>query len=327
MFRTLPILLILALPAAAQHDHGHHQHAAHKVASVHTDIREEAGALLLRLGPFRLPARTDHMDAAQAPDSYFEVPFDGWFTAYFPRLVNQAGERLPGRLLHHVALWNTERSDFLCPNKEEHIFGAGGEMNEWPALPGFGYPVRRGERIRVNTMFHNPTAQDFPAVWLEVRMEYQSAGQGEALRSVYPAWFDVKECGRSGYDLPEGRDLRSGRFRLNYSGTLLGVGGHLHDYGQRLEFTHLTRKQPIATLAADLDPRGLLRSMPIADFTARGGLRLEEGDEVEVTAVYDNPGPALPAGAMGIVVGYFLPDDDAQMAALRRERKPAAGGR
>ena len=30
------------------------------------------------------------------------------------------------------------------------------------------------------------------------------------------------------------------------------------------------------------------------------------------------------AGAMGIVVGYFLPADDTAMAALRRKGKPAA---
>ncbi len=34
-----------------------------------------------------------------------------------------------------------------------------------------------------------------------------------------------------------------------------------------------------------------------------------------MTASYDNPtGQRLPHGAMGIVVGYFLPDDDARMA-------------
>jgi hypothetical protein len=323
--RTL-CLLAVALPAlsiAAQHDHG-----AHPVAAAQLEIRDDAASssMLLRVGPFNLPARTDHMDAEQAPDSYFEVPFDGWTVAYVPRMVDEAGGHIPGRLLHHVALWNTERSDFLCPNKEEHIFGAGGEMNEWPAVPGFGYPVRRGERIRVNTMVHNPTAHSFPAAYLEVHIAYRRAGQGEPLRSVYPAWFDVRECGSSSYDLPAGRDERTGRFRLTYGGTLLGVGGHLHDYGQLLELRHVTRDHMIATLAADLDPSGLLRSMPIADFSDRGGVRLNKDDEVAVTAVYDNPGPHLPRGAMGIVVGYFLPDDDAEMAALRRPRNPAAGG-
>lgn len=324
-------LLVFTSPAVAQHDHGaHHRHSAHKVAHhVQLEVRDDALAqsMLLRLGPFNLPANTDHIQAEQAQDSYFEAPFEGWITAWSPRLVDEAGRAVPGRLLHHVAIWNTERSDFLCPNKEEHIFGAGGEMNQWPALPGFGYPVRQGERIRVNTMVHNPTGSDYPATYLEVRVQYERRGEGPPLRSVYPAWFDVKECGGSSYDLPAGRDERSGRFRLNYSGTLLGVGGHLHDYGRRLELKHATRGETIATLDADLDEHGLLRSMPIADFSARGGLRLNKGDEVAVTAVYENPGPTLPAGAMGIVVGYFLPDDDGVMAGLRRPRARQSGGR
>ena len=67
--------------------------------------------------------------------------------------MDGAGQPEPGRLLHHVAFYNTARPDFLCPNKQEHIFGAGGEMNDWPALPGVGYRVRKGDRIRISTMF------------------------------------------------------------------------------------------------------------------------------------------------------------------------------
>lgn len=59
--------------------------------------------------------------------------------------------------------------------------------------------------------------------------------------------------------------------------------------------------------------------MPIVTFLAQGGYRLHAGEVVRVTAYYDNrTGRRLPDGAMGIVVGYFLPDDDALLAGLRR---------
>jgi len=59
------------------------------------------------------------------------------------------------------------------------------------------------------------------------------------------------------------------------------------------------------------------------DFSDRGGYKFAAGDQLRITATYDNvTGKPLPAGAMGIVVGYFLPADDSAMSALRRKPKP-----
>jgi len=222
-------------------------------------------------------------------------------------------------MLHHVAFWNTGRPDFLCPNKLEHVFGAGGEMNDWPALPGFGYRVHAGDRIRVDTMFHNPTDTAYPDAYLEVRIEYVPASAQPNIRSVYPAWFDVKECGNSGYDLAAGQSVTTGKVTLGYSGRLLGVGGHLHDYGESLELFNLTTGAQIAALRSQQDANGRLLSMPVRTFVAQGGFPLAKNDVLKVTATYVNPGAKLvPEGAMGIVVGYFLPENDAELAALKK---------
>ena len=217
-------ILSIANAAAAQHQHptpaksaakapqeqatsGHHAgHHVTKAAVIRVTDDPATHTMTMRVGMLNLPANTDHTAATQLSDAIWEVPFDGWLTAYHPRLTNAQGATVPGRLLHHVAFWNASRSDFLCPNKEEHIFGAGGEMNDWPALPGFGYRVRKGDRIRVNTMFHNPTATNYPQVWIEVKMEYLPANAATAaqIKSVYPTWFDVQRCGDSGYDLAAG---------------------------------------------------------------------------------------------------------------------------
>jgi len=314
-------------PAHQRGQHG--EHAAHhqQATGVKLDVKDNAAAqvMTLRVGPLNLPAHSGHMAVAQAPDLYLTIPFDGWIVAYHPRLTDANGEMIPPKMLHHVAFWNTARSDFLCPNKEEHIFGAGGEMNDWPVLPGFGYRVQPGERIRINTMFHNPTGTDYPQAYIEVRMEYRRAETGEVWRSVYPAWFDVERCGSSSYDLAAGINVTAGEFTVGYAGMLLGVGGHLHDYGERLVLENITRKEQIATLNSELDPAGQILSMPIATFTNSGGYRMNPGEKIRVTATYNNrTGQALPDGAMGIVVGYFLPDDDAAMAALKRDPKKVA---
>lgn len=308
---------------------GHGQHGQHKVAEgVELAIRDNPGAqtITLRLGPFNLPANTDHMAMPQAPDGIWTVQQDGWLVSYRPRLVDDAGKPVPGRLLHHVAFWNTGRSDFLCPNKEEHIFGAGGEMNEWPPLPGFGYRVAFGERIRIEAMFHNPTETSYPKVYLEVRVQYQKADTGTPLQNVYPTWFDVMECKDSGYDLKAGPSQAGGVFTLPQTGRLLGVGGHMHDYGKSLLLAAVSSDEAIAVLEADTDEQGRLLSIPIVTFTQRGGLPMKKGGKLRVTAYYDNrTGKLIPDGAMGIVVGYFLPEDDTAMAVYKRKPKGHEG--
>ncbi len=319
---SLVLAMAGAVPAVAQHDH---HSMPHKTGDARLEVRDAAGTLVVRLGPLNLPAHADHTQVAQPSPVILTIPFDGWITAYHPALVDDAGNRLTGPMLHHVAFWNTGRSDFLCPNKEEHIFGAGGEMNDWPPLPGFGYRVRPGDRIRITSMFHNPTAAGYPRAYLQVIMEYQLAGNQRALKSVYPAWFDVKECGNSGYDLAPGKSVTEGKVTVAFSGVLLGLGGHLHDYGRELRLQNDSRKEEVAELAPRADEKGRILSVPIVVFSERGGYRLSRGDVLRSTAIYENPtGQVLPEGAMGIVVGYFLPDDDTAMSVL--VRKPRSAG-
>jgi hypothetical protein len=201
--RTWLLGVVLGLnPVVLLHaQHEHHDMAQHKVARVFLDVADDKAGhtLTARLGPLNLPAHSDHSSVAQPANQYLTIPFEGWLVAYHPRLSDAAGTTLPGRMLHHVAFWNVNRPDFLCPNKEEHVFGAGGEMNDWPVVPGFGYRVRQGDRIRISSMFHNPTGTSYPQVFLEVKIEYRPADA--AMKSIYPAWFDVTQCGDSDYDL------------------------------------------------------------------------------------------------------------------------------
>jgi hypothetical protein len=306
-------MLWAAASAFAQHQH---PMTMRRDSSVKLEVQDDPAAqvLTVRFGPVRLPAHADHRSVAQPANLFFQTPFEGWLLAYHPRLTDEAGNTLTAPLLHHVALWNTGRSDFLCPNSEEHIFGAGAEMNDWPAVPGMGYRVHAGDRMRVSSMFYNPTDADHLQTYLEVKMEYRLAGSAQ-LKSVYPAWFDVKECAADDeYDLKPGPNIASGTLKMDYSGVLLGVGGHMHNYGRRLAFENVTRNENIATLDSQLDVQGRLQSIPVVYFLDRGGYHLGKGEKVKVTATYENDsGHELPMGAMGMVVGYFVPDNDADM--------------
>ena len=97
----------------------------------------------------------------------------------------------------------------------------------------------------------------------------------------------------------------------------------MHDYAKQIVLEDATRKETVATLNANVDEKGQLVSMPVVTFSDRGGYKFAAGDQLRITATYDNiTGKPLPAGAMGIVVGYFLPADDSAMSALRRKPKP-----
>jgi hypothetical protein len=321
-------------PAAPAHDmdHMHHNHGGFMQQGMHHAVakgikleQQVDGAthtITLREGPLTLPANTDHMKMPQPPDVFWTIPLDAFLRAYTPRLVDAKGNAVPGTVLHHTAFWNTNRSDFLCPNKEEHIFGAGSELTDWMEIPGYAYRVQKGDKIRIETMVHNPTTTVYDNVYLEVKIPY--ADPIATVKSVYPAWMDVQSCGNSGYDLHAGKNENTGTVTVKYDGILIGVGGHMHDYAKQITLEDTTRKETVATLNANLSEKGQLLSMPVVTFLDRGGYKFAAGDELRITATYDNTsGKPLPAGAMGIVVGYFLPADDNAMSALRRKPKPA----
>lgn len=324
-------------PAETPHDmqHQHHggfmqggmRHALAKGVTLDAKVDSVARTVTLRVGPMNLPANTGHMKMPEPPDQTWQISFDGWLLAYHPRLVDASGNAVPGTVLHHTAFWNESRSDFLCPNKEEHIFGAGSEMTDWAEVPGYGYHVQKDDRIRIETMVYNPTATTYDKVYLEVQIPFIDASSGSAgkmIRNVYPAWMDVKSCGNSSYDLPAGKSEKSGTVAVKYDGVLLGVGGHLHDYGKQVVLEDISRKETVATLDAKVNEKGLLESVPVKLFLQQGGYKFSAGDVLKISATYDNPtGKLLREGAMGIAVGYFVPADDTKMAALRRQTPPA----
>jgi hypothetical protein len=299
-------------------DHGHHQQA-----DVAIEVRNDpvGQTLTVLLGPLNLPPRTPH---TQLSDLFLKIPFDGWLTAYHPRLVDENGTVLPSKLLHHLNFYNIARSDFLCSNNEEFIFAAGSEMASWPALAGVGYRVEPGTPIRIMSMFHNPTPTHYQKVYLEVNVAYELISRRPPLQNVYPVWFYVGQCGLHFYHLKPGKNVDDGWGVFDFAGRLLGVGGHLHDYGLQLRLENIARKETIAVLDSALDSEGRFLSLPVISFTKDGGYRLNRGNVIKITAIYDNPtGKLLSYGAMGMIVGYFLPDEDKQFAVFKRATPPS----
>ena len=272
--------------------------------------------LVVRLGPINIPQSGEHVTAG---DHFLRIPFDGWFSAFHARLVDASGAVLPERLLHHVVFLNMARRNPLCPDEEEYVFGAGPEMNDWPALPGLGYRITKGQSLRVRAMFRNVGDTPLANTYLELQINYQLLGDKLPLRSFYPTWFSVTQCGRMLYDLKPGRNITAGEFVLAHGGTFVALSGHLHDHGGTLRFENMTKKEDIAVLRAKLDSEGRLVSITLVSFAETNGYRVRPGEVVRVTAVYDNPtGLVLSQSAMGLLVAIFVPDKDEEFEVATR---------
>src|SRR5438046_4787460 len=169
-------------------------------------------------------------------------------------------------------------------------------------------------------MMYNPTATSYDKAYLEVAIPFQEASDAAAPRkNVYPAWMDVAACGNSGYDWAAGKSEKTGTVTVKYDGVLIGVGGHLHDYGKEIVLQDVSRRETVATLDATSDAEGHLESVPVKLFVQESGYKFANGDVLKISATYDNPtGKLLRDGAMVIAVGYFAAGDDTKLATTRQ---------
>ena len=306
--------------------HAEDAHRGEYPGDVKVELRDDVAqrVLTIRIGPIDLPAHAHHM---LLPEQFMTIPFDGWFTAYRPRLLDERERPLLGKLLHHLQFYDTTRRDLICDKSEAYIFGAGAEMTVWPAQSGRGYRVGKGSRIRIWTMLHNPSETSFRRVYLEVRANYRLITDRPALRNVYVARFYVGDCPMQPdatshmFDLKPGKSVVTQQWTIDYPGKLLGLGGHLHDFGREVRLENVPRNEVIATLKPILFPKGILLKLPIVSLETSGGYQLNRGDIVRVTGIYDNSsGKRLPMAGMAIVAGTFLPDNDEELAAAKRIR-------
>ena len=294
-------------------------HRSARQGDVKVELRDDVaqGVLTIRIGPMNLPA---HMPHRYLPDLFMPVPFDAWFIAYHSGLLDEQEQFLPRNLLHHLVLFNSTARDMICEENKEVLFAAGSELTIYPEVPGMGYRVKEGNRIKIQTMVANPTNTAYPRAFLEVQVKYKRSSELPPLKDVYPALFYIGQCrGNPLYDLKPGRNMQLSVVEVRYAGKLITAGGHMHDYALELKLENVTKREEILTLKPQLDAEGRLLSMPQVSFTDSGGYKLDRGDIVKLTAIYDNPtGKRLRMAGMAVIIGAFLPDNGEELAAAKR---------
>jgi hypothetical protein len=275
--------------------------------------------VVLRSGPYDLknmpPMDHGMMDMGMSHDTpvqHFAWPVRGWLRGFKVSVSDAAGNPIPKHIMHHMIMVNFSRRQ-LVYNAAERLFGAGTETSDVEVPATIGVPMDPGMDLGVYVAWHNDTGHDLTNVYFTITMPYSPANLNPRPRNALPIYMDVNLTvgGANTFDVPPGRSEHAHEFTIPVSGRLLGVGGHLHDYGRSVRLEDAETGKVLAELKADLDPDGHIESMGRRLFAVRGqGLRLQANHRYRVVGVYNNPtNETIINGGMAHMVGLFAPDN------------------
>lgn len=162
------------------------------------------------------------------------VTVDGWLHGFDFRVLDESGEEVAPEVLHHLKVMAPERRELFSPLMLR-LAGAGSETEPVLLPTQVGYPLSKGDSLLVTAMLHNPTGEDLRGLRVSIRMHYTPEGSWRDPAEIVPFFTHVTSPGEeTSYDLPHGRSERSIQVQPAVSGTILGLGGHLHRYGVSL---------------------------------------------------------------------------------------------
>jgi len=289
--------------------------------AVRVSIDSARHELTITSGPFNLPnmpPMDDHgmMDLSMSHDAAmqnFVWPVEGWFRGYRVDLADVNGNPVPRHVMHHLIMINFSRRQLLY-SAAERLMGAGPETDEEVTVPKtIGVPMKPGMKLGMYVAWHNDTGKNLNDVYLKITMLWTPKNQNPRPVNAMPIYMDVNLTvgGTNTFDVPPGISTRAYEFTLPVSGRLLGVGGHMHDYGRWVRLEDAATGKVLAQVVAERGPDGKLVKMSRKLFGVTGeGLKLKANHRYRVVGEYDNPtGETRVKGAMAHMVGLFVPND------------------
>lgn len=285
----------------------------------HDQARRE---VTIRIGPFVIPNTGkghNHSMAASETEVYRVTwPARGWFNSFDVELEDSAGNRMSRKFLHHVSMVNLNRRQLVYP-AFERILGASQEVDNFSAPKSIGVPLEPGMVLGTFVGWHNATGHEISGATLVIRMRYMPPNMMPRPLDIHLLYMDVAYVvGKSdAYTLPAGYSSTYQEFTVPVGGRLLAVGGHLHDYAKFVRLEDAETGKVLIDLTARTDSTGRLKRVDRKYLAITGpGLRLKANHRYRVRADYDNPNAAVKNGAMGLMVGAFVPDDPSRWPTL-----------
>jgi hypothetical protein len=253
------------------------------------------------------------------------VPVSASLHGALVEVVDASGRALPRAMLHHFNLSDPDHRELFLPIGL-HLLAS---SRETPTITVpqllFGLPLERGQRLIAGAMVANASGVAYRGVRVRAVLRYVPAGRPWPLYRTYPWAIDVQyplgrgPTGSKAFDLPPGRTERSWEGSPAIPGTILGLGGHLHDYGVSLELKDMTTGVVLWRGAPITDNAGRVITFPLVRFYnwRRLGVRVVPDHRYRLTAVYENrSGHPIADGGMGAVAGLFVPDRGAVWPAV-----------
>ena len=275
-------------------------------------------------GPFRISAmghEADDMMMMDTPVLRVAWPVNGWVRGYSVQLCDgdaAVGTALPHGMVHHVGLANYSRRELLYPMVERLM--AVGKETPRVSLPGnVGVPLARGDTLGLYSAFHDVDGRTVERAYVIVTLPWIPVGHANPI-VVMPFFADVN-CvigGTSAWDLRPGRSEKSAEFTMPLGGSMLALGGHVHDYARSVRLEDAENGKVLVKLDTKLTGDGHLIALGKRVFGFHEeGLPLLANHRYRVVAVYYNPtGHTLKQGGMASMAGAFVPDDVAEWPQL-----------
>ncbi len=267
------------------------------------------GVLEFVVGPFDIATGAPHL---RLPIQKTEIPFDLYGYGFDWEIRNSAGEKLPDDLLHHMNIIDIDSRELFSP-VARRIVAAGRETSsiEFPKIVGI--PVTGGHRVWLVSMFGNPTGEDFTDAYLHVNLKYTLPEDGILpTMEVYTFYMDVTGfVGPKDFPIPPGRSENEYTASPGADGKILGIGGHLHDYGTEIRLEDATEGEVIWAGTPIVNEQGRTTGVSKDLLLTELGLDIYADHEYRIVVVHENPTEEYASdGGMGAIAGIMTVTGD-----------------
>jgi hypothetical protein len=313
--------------------------AVKDAAASHSVVHRE----IVKYGPFTLPSSMDSSMGMMTVLERMTPPCEGeYFTKIKADLIYADGSKAnydTNVMLHHVVIYNQNKDNLTCPGVgiSEQVFGSGNERIRLELPPGYGYQIEKNPNWAFMAEVMN-LSKDQQNVYVSLDVMCVD----RPLKAVRSLWLDINNCGDSQFTAPAGFSETTADWKSSLSGTIVGIGGHVHDYGIGVSAEDLTRQDIIATSVAGYPVGSAFAPIPVtsggmghpgrartlrwytnpsADASYQGNIQnmqvkspffhVAEGDTIRLYARYNVPASLYPEGidtVMGIMLAYIYPD-------------------
>jgi hypothetical protein len=241
----------------------------------------------------------------------FRWPNNDWLRGFKVEILDHNGHLLPQRTMHHMELINYDRRQLVYP-LAERVLGVGEETAPVMLPKSVGVPLDKGMHLGVYLMWNNDTGHDLDGIWYRLTLINTPANITPRPLAALPFKVDVNsDPGMpDSWDVPPGGRSKVYNFTIPVSGRLLGVGGHLHDFGKQIRLEDARTGKVLAHVQGIEDKNGneLGVTHQLLAVKERGP-HLRAGHPYRLVAVYANPTADTLRAVMAVMGGLFAPDD------------------